>query len=751
MDYGNNNQRLVDSNQDNYEDDYNTNPDNEIQDIDDEHIGELEIDNPQEENEQDQQSIYENDDAYLLNDENQEKENDQEIQEDDRLNSKGFYQPASYSNRDSQTNQYSNTNNNKYKIKNTVDQNEYNPPQEVIHEGDPENLGSENQNEDKSNVGSLMKLQYISVCQACKENFNSSVNVPYLLKCGHFFCRNCIIYGLTDEEGRINCPDDGIVANKLSELKLLSNLIFDEQQENADEKLNDYCTKHPNQRLNHYIENTMEVVCVNCAFSRFKSDPRLDIKEIGDKCAEINEDLNKILEENQKNVETLRSTLELIKENKTTEESKVNNFYDSLIKFLDQKREDHIDQISNIFNSNADKLSERLDVFSQKMEESEEFKQIINQIAISPESGAQIADIINHFNQFIKDNDESIIQDLALSEYKFVNENESKVTKYLSGLSELKQKQKLIKFDGNSKAREVQNSKQATPQRGNQNQGNEFLRKDNQSVASSVKKNNEKIENDKKDNFPSSIVDPVIKYKPKETKQAASNPNTNSVGLISQVNKVGSSNLNQGIGANASNNSFMKPTPPNQNNYIIPNYTAPKVTLDKATRANKDKDQNLLSGYTIDKQKIKYGSNVVDTEDLLKDNREARNKIGIGSKYGVNTDMTNSYQLDADKRGQQLGLNHYSDYGNSSINQRLGNNELNSYPYNIYSTASNTSKPNSLLDENRYASKNYGGQSNYQAQPAMSLANQSYDTKYRPVKSANTYDIESGKYLIGKR
>ena len=114
----------------------------------------------------------------------------------------------------------SNTNNNKYKIKNTVDQNEYNPPQEVIHEGDPENLGSENQNEDKSNVGSLMKLQYISVCQACKENFNSSVNVPYLLKCGHFFCRNCIIYGLTDEEGRINCPDDGIVANKLSELKL---------------------------------------------------------------------------------------------------------------------------------------------------------------------------------------------------------------------------------------------------------------------------------------------------------------------------------------------------------------------------------------------------------------------------------------------------------------------------------------------------------------------------------------------------
>ena len=59
----------------------------------------------------------------------------------------------------------------------------------------------------------------------------------------------------------------------------------------------------------------------------------------------------------------------------------------------------------------------------------------------------------------------------------------------------------------------------------------------------------------------------------------------------------------------------MKSTPSNQSNTIAPNYSITKLSVDKAGRANKEKDQNLLSGYTIDKSKIKYASNVVDTED----------------------------------------------------------------------------------------------------------------------------------------
>jgi hypothetical protein len=37
----------------------------------------------------------------------------------------------------------------------------------------------------------------------------------------------CIIDNYTDDEGRIFCPDDGLIANNIKELKVLGNLIVD--------------------------------------------------------------------------------------------------------------------------------------------------------------------------------------------------------------------------------------------------------------------------------------------------------------------------------------------------------------------------------------------------------------------------------------------------------------------------------------------------------------------------------------------
>ena len=82
----------------------------------------------------------------------------------------------------------------------------------------------------------LITLKYISVCQSCKENFNSGINAPFLLKCGHFFCKFCLENNYTDEQGRLYCPDDGIIANNLSELRLLTNLIIDKTK-NVTERL----------------------------------------------------------------------------------------------------------------------------------------------------------------------------------------------------------------------------------------------------------------------------------------------------------------------------------------------------------------------------------------------------------------------------------------------------------------------------------------------------------------------------------
>ncbi len=73
----------------------------------------------------------------------------------------------------------------------------------------------------------LLRLEYISVCQFCKENFNSDIYVPLLFKCGHFFCRLCIENNFTDNNGKIHCPTDGIIASSIKDLKLLGNLIMD--------------------------------------------------------------------------------------------------------------------------------------------------------------------------------------------------------------------------------------------------------------------------------------------------------------------------------------------------------------------------------------------------------------------------------------------------------------------------------------------------------------------------------------------
>ena len=100
--------------------------------------------------------------------------------------------------------------------------------EESPHEGEIENHEENESNEEGEEGDSipLITLKYISICQCCKNSFNSTVYIPYLFKCGHFFCKKCIDEQFTDDEG-IKCPNDGLVALSISELKLLNNLITD--------------------------------------------------------------------------------------------------------------------------------------------------------------------------------------------------------------------------------------------------------------------------------------------------------------------------------------------------------------------------------------------------------------------------------------------------------------------------------------------------------------------------------------------
>ena len=167
---------------------------------------------------------------------------------------------------------------------------------------------SVNENDSNESEIPLITLNFLSICQCCKNQFNSQNNVPYLFKCGHFFCKQCINEQFTDEEG-IKCPNDGLIAKYLSELKILNNFINDKNAEkNIKIKYKEiYCEYHKGQKLSHYIENSKELICVYCAFERFKSNPGVEIKDINEKCKSMENKIDNIIDDNQHNVEIIQS------------------------------------------------------------------------------------------------------------------------------------------------------------------------------------------------------------------------------------------------------------------------------------------------------------------------------------------------------------------------------------------------------------------------------------------------------------
>ena len=235
--------------------------------------------------------VYENDEAYMFGDNNSNNNsnpneegevNENDLQENNQIIEKNEndLNPIQENitpenNQDETVRNQQNENNNNININNVNENNNY----EAEEEED-----QEQGNEEVENDGiPLITLNYISICQCCKNQFNSTINIPYLFKCGHFFCKKCIEEQFTDEEG-IKCPNDGLIAYSIKELKLLNNLITDKYVESNTQRegLNNgyYCEIHKGQKLTHYIEETKELICVYCAFSRYKKILKLKLKKL---------------------------------------------------------------------------------------------------------------------------------------------------------------------------------------------------------------------------------------------------------------------------------------------------------------------------------------------------------------------------------------------------------------------------------------------------------------------------------------
>ena len=337
-------------------------------------------------------------------------------------------------------------------------------------------INNENSNNEDEELP-LITLNFISECQCCKTSFDDIIYKPYLLKCGHFFCIKCIKEYFTDKNG-IKCPSDGLIAKSLNELTFLNNLIPKEKSNNnaiqntdnnilpnnpkiknhenesnnsnSNSLINDtsinnnfqnFCPIHKNQKLSHIVCDTNEIICVYCAFESFKKNPKREIKELSSQITEFANDINEIISSNQNEVLNLHNSLKKIKNNKETEESSINNFFDCLIEYIKEKQNEFIDKVNEIFNDNTKKIGDKLEDVTDNIEKSEKIKNLIdifNEKEMKNENNVRenYNEILSKY-LILKQKMRINKQKLELNEYKFKHTNEEQISKKFLNLGEI--------------------------------------------------------------------------------------------------------------------------------------------------------------------------------------------------------------------------------------------------------------------------------------------------------------------------
>ena len=427
--------------------------------------------------------VYDNDDAYLfgdtsLNESNEEDDKENIIASQEQISNKitknaDFSQENEKNNYETPKNEKNNTNppdcnqvveeqekfskedalltNKKYMINDITTSLENEQENEeldnnninLINNTKEKEIPSLYENESNESEVPLITLNFLSICQCCKSQFNSEEHIPYLFKCGHFFCKKCIDEEFTDEEG-IKCPNDGLIARYISELKILNNFINDKQIIPQEVKKNKkFCEYHKGQRLTHYIEDTKELICVYCAFERFKSNPGIEIKDIYEKCRSMENKIDSIIECNQQNVEIIQCSLRDIKKNKENEEKKINEIFNGLFEIIKIKRDEIFSKIEKIFTDNAKKLSQKLEIFSNKLEKSEKIKGLLLSFENNQEE-SNFSQIIDVYELFLKELNE--INKITLQKYKFIFEDDLKIKGILSKFGSLELSDKNCTF-----------------------------------------------------------------------------------------------------------------------------------------------------------------------------------------------------------------------------------------------------------------------------------------------------------------
>ena len=367
------------------------------------------------------------------------------------------------------------------KVMNSEEFNNENNKQEnnQVNENDEEDnnnmeIGEENEQDDEI---PLITLKDISLCQCCKSHFNKDENLPYLLKCGHFFCIKCINQYFKDEKG-ILCPSDGLVAKSIQELKLLKNFILNNDNEinndnsnyiitnednnslkisndNKNNSLkielenknnnNKSCSIHKGQKLSHINCENNKLLCIYCAYELLKNNPKSEIKEIKEKMEEYNKNIKNMIDNTNNNLEKNKNYLKNVQKIKDDEIKKITIFYKKMIDFLINKEKDYKDNINSVYENTIKKIDKNIKIFNEIIEKANKCNNLIKKLS---NDEYLIFDIMkNYDNLYNLYNSKKNIDKFEYIIFKYDNEKE--VLNYLNNITEKEIKNEFLNYEIN--------------------------------------------------------------------------------------------------------------------------------------------------------------------------------------------------------------------------------------------------------------------------------------------------------------
>ena len=272
---------------------------------------------------------------------------------------------------------------------------------------------------------------------------------------------------LSDDKKKLSKNHPNKINNKLSQkkdnksntsnqninLSNLNNNNLNEQENNEnleespeqDEYNQNYCNIHPEQKITHFVEDTKELICIHCAFNKLKNNPTIQIKEISEKCKEYLNDLDNIIENNQKYSQIIQNSLNDINENKENEEKKIIEIYEQLLNLLVTNRNNYLIKIEEIYQENTGNMNKKLENFDEIIDIAEKLKEDFE--AIAERAPYEFNHLTQAFNKFIRDMNDKSKSDLDIIQYNFSHDELNKVLKYLNNFSDVKTRKKCYRFD----------------------------------------------------------------------------------------------------------------------------------------------------------------------------------------------------------------------------------------------------------------------------------------------------------------